>query len=243
MRIIIPRNTVAHDYHGVLDSFISILKEKQSTNIKSIFLCGSYARGDVTNSSDLDVFCIFHSLNETVLHDVGFAARNTPIAYENLEINAQCLSMNEINTTAFKGWTEKSARILDSVLLFGDDVFGTSVSVVELQEIYIKYLADILMSIRHYISVDEPVEKLTYKKIKTYILKPLMFPVRMERYCTCGYFPLSIGDLKLSLDDDEKFIVNYFCDEEIFNVDIASNHKKVLNRLHDFVVKGLNKYY
>lgn len=239
MRTNIPENNVGFDYQNILKCFIDLLQERQLDNIRCIYLSGSYARGEATNTSDLDVFCVFNLINCDVLNDVGFSARNTPISYEDLEINAQCLSMQEFVSYEFNSWTEKSARILDSVLLFGDDIFGDSISISELQGIYKKYLADILMSIRHYFSVDEPAEKLTFKKIKTYILKPLMFPLRMERYCVLGVFPLTIGELEKILEEDEKFIVELFRSESFFNEKIQNNHKKVLKNIHDVVLKKL----
>lgn len=240
MRNIIPENTVNFDYHNTLNHFISLLRKRQKGNIKCIYLSGSYARGDATDESDLDLFCVFDSLTDKELYDVGFCARNTPISYDNLEINTQCLSINEFDSEYFKGWTEKSARILDSVLVFGEDIFGNDVSIIELKTIYKRYLTDVLMSIRHYISVDEPIEKLTYRKIKIYILKPLMFPLRMERYCAIGTFPLTINSLKNALDESDKFIVDFFCNETAFNEAINANHRTVLNKLHNLTLKKLS---
>lgn len=239
MRNNIPENAVNLDYHGALNHFISLLIERQESNIKCVYLSGSYARGDATDASDLDLFCVFDTLTDKALSDVGFSARNTPISYENLEINTQCLSINEFNREDFKGWTEKPARILDSVLIFGEDIFGNDVSTNELEKIYKKYLTDVLMSIRHYISVDEPIEKLTYRKIKTYILKPLMFPLRMERYCTTGSFPLAIDSLKNALDESDKFVVDFFCSETDFNEAINENYRTVLYKFHNVVLKKL----
>jgi hypothetical protein len=95
------------------------------------------------------------------------------------------------------------------------------------------------MSIRHYICVDEPIEKLTYKKIKTFILKPLMFPLRMERYCVLGTFPLTIAELRKALEDDEKFLVDVFCHEAIFSNAIYENHKDLLSKMHSAVIKKI----
>lgn len=121
MRTVIPKNNVDFDYYNILDSFISLLYEKQKDNIKCIYLCGSYARGDATNLSDLDLFCVFNTVTTEVMNNVGFCCRNVPVSYNQLEINTQCLSINEFNRNDFKGWTEKSVRILDSVLLYGED--------------------------------------------------------------------------------------------------------------------------
>lgn len=89
------------------------------------------------------------------------------------------------------------------------------------------------MSIRHYICVDEPKELLTHKKISTYILKPLMYALRQERFCTTGIYPLSIENLLESYQDDNRNMVEYFINEEKFENDILSNHTEVLMFLHN----------
>lgn len=235
MKTAIPGNNVSVDYSAVLDKFVGLIKQKQKDNIKSVFLTGSYARGDATDASDLDVWCIFDYIDCNVLYDVGASARELPVHYTELEVNSQCLSMEEFKSDYFSNWTESSVKILDGVLLYGEDLFGDNVSIPELKQIYKKYLADILMSIRHYICVDEPAEKLTYKKIRTYILKPLMFPLRLERYCVCGYYPQSNYDLLKSYDNSVYELVEYFLDQEKYDNDINCNHREVLYKMHDLV--------
>lgn len=243
LRTTVPINNASSDYNGLLDSFISLIKLKQAANVRSIFLTGSYARGDATDASDLDVWCIFEHIDNEVLNDVGASARELPISYNQLEVNAQCMSIEELKSKYFINWTERSVKILDGVLIFGEDLFGSDILTSELNLIYKKYLADVLMSIRHYICVDEPAEKLTYKKLKTYILKPLMFPLRLERYCAIGYYPHSNYDLLKSYDNSKfTVLVEYFINQEKFDLDIGSNHKKLLFKLHDLVLELLNYY-
>ena len=67
MRREIPFNNVKHDYICVLNEFISCLKDKLSDELVMVYLTGSYARGDATDSSDLDVFCIFRNINKHIL--------------------------------------------------------------------------------------------------------------------------------------------------------------------------------
>lgn len=106
MRTQIPKNNVCHHYETVLYEFISQLKTKQNDNVLSVYLSGSYARGDATDHSDLDVFCVFKVLNIQVLYDVGFSARHTSISYDNMEINSQCMSIDEFNNGIFENWSE-----------------------------------------------------------------------------------------------------------------------------------------
>ena len=165
MRTEIPRNNVKYNYERVLHEFISMLKCKQQENIQCIFLSGSYARGDANESSDLDVFCIFRYIDDDVMRDIGYCVNNTSVPYDILEINTQSLTAAEFMNDSFENWGygESAVRELDSVLLYG------KIPVVEnpcsVQDIYRKYMGDIIMGIRHYICVDEPKEKLTYKNL------------------------------------------------------------------------------
>lgn len=240
MKKTIPKNNVNVDYHEILEYFIKLLRQKQKDNIRSVFLTGSYARGDANDSSDLDVWCIFEYVDSKVLYDVGNSAQTLPVSYNKLEVNSQCFSLNEIKSKYFSNWIEEPVKILDAVLLYGEDLFEKNVSVSELKLIYKRYLVDILMSIRHYISVDEPKEKLTYHKIRTYILKPLMFPLRLERYCVLEYYPNTNSELLESYEGRLHEVVEYFLDEEKFNKDINRNHRKVLSIMYDSVLEIIN---
>lgn len=240
MKTTIPKNNVSVDYYEVLECFIKLLRQKQKDNIRSIFLTGSYARGDANDSSDLDVWCIFNYIDSKVLYDVGDSVHTLPVSYNKLEVNSQCFSLKEVKSNYFSNWIEESVKILDAVLLFGEDLFEKNISVPELKLIYKRYLVDILMSIRHYISVDEPKEKLTYHKIRTYILKPLMFPLRLERYCILGYYPTTNSELLESYKGRIRELVEYFLDEEKFYKDINMNHREVLNKMHDSVLEIIN---
>ena len=192
MRTEIPQNNVTHDYKKVLDEFVSALKSKLAESLLMVYLTGSYARGDASDKSDLDVFCIFSNINQHILETVGFCARNTSIPYDVLEINTQSLSIDEYKSKIFVDWSEYEVSELNSVLLYGKQLVEINDMNEKIQVSYKKNLANILMSIRHYICVDEPKELLTHKKITTYILKPLMFALRQERFCATGVYPLSI---------------------------------------------------
>ena len=124
MRTEIPENNSGFDYEKILGEFIDMLKENQGGNLLSVYLAGSYARGDGGKNSDLDVLCIFGELSAGVLSDVGFCARNNSVSYERVEINSQCMSLAEFKSDEFKAWSERSVRALDSVLLYGGDLCG-----------------------------------------------------------------------------------------------------------------------
>lgn len=233
MRRVIPDNKVSYDYENVLNEFVSALKNKLGECLVMVYLTGSYARGDANDKSDLDVFCIFSTINQYVLETVGHCARNTSIPYDLLEINTQSLSVDEYKSKIFEEWSEYAVTELNSVLLYGEQLVEIGNINEKIQLSYKKNLANILMSIRHYICVDEPKELLTHKKISTYILKPLMFALRQERFCSTGVYPLSIENLLESYQDDNKILVEYFLNRERFETDILTNHNDVLMFLHD----------
>ncbi len=237
MRTTIPYNRVSHDYERVLREFIAMLAEKQQQNLKCVYLSGSYARGDACDASDLDLFCIFGRLDSAVLADVGHCARHLCIPYDELEINTQAMTEAEYQSVPFGSWGagESALRELDSVLLYGTLPQGGNSA--KLSEIYKKYMSDVVMSIRHYLSVDEPQEKLTHRKIKTYILKPLLFALRIERYLATGAYPLTVDELRTSYNDERGILIEYFTDPALLERDIAADHRAVLNRMQELVLK------
>ena len=215
MRRVIPANKVNHDYEKVLSEFVSALKNRLGEYLLMVYLTGSYARGDANDNSDLDVFCIFSTINQYVLENVGHCARNTSIPYDLLEINTQCLSVDEYKSKIFEDWSEYAIAELNSVLLYGEQLVKIENINEKIQLSYKKNLANILMSVRHY------------------ILKPLMFALRQERFCATGVYPLSIESLLESYQDDNRIMVEYFLNKERFETDILSDHKDVLMFLND----------
>lgn len=235
MRRKVPFNNVSHDYKNVLKEFISQIQEKIGKRLVMVYLTGSYARGDATDNSDLDVFCIFDKIDPNVLKLVGICARHTSIPYEFLPINTQSMSVSEYKSKVFENWSEYAVSELNSIILYGNELVSIRDPKIILDETYRKYLADVIMSIRHYICVDASEEKLTYDRIRKFILKPLMFALRQERFCKTGIYPLSINDLLASYSDENKILVEYFIDKDKFEGDIERNHKNVLVNIHDLV--------
>lgn len=235
MRKEIPFNNVSHGYERVLKEFVSQIQDKVGKRLVMVYLTGSYARGDATDYSDMDVFCIFDTIDPNVLISVGLCARNTSIPFEVLEINAQSMSVEEYKSKYFENWSEYAVSELNSVILYGNELVSIHNVKEILEETYRKGLVEVIMSIRHYICVDKPKEKLTHDRIKAYVLKPLMFALRQERFCKTGIYPLSINDLLASYSDGNKILVEYFIDKDKFEKDIEKNHKEVLINLHNLV--------
>jgi len=236
MRMILPENRVMFDYKETLDAFVVLLRQAQNDNLYSIFIGGSYARGDATDSSDMDLWCIFHQIDGHVLDDVGGVVRRLSGLQPSPKINPQCLSLAEFKSEPFANWVERPGQVLGAVHLYGADLIGNEVTVTEIESLLQRHLVDIVLSIRHYISVDEPVEKLTYAKIRTYVLKPLMLALRLERWCTCGSYPLSNDDLKNACAGEAAEVVEYFLNPGNLEAALQHDHSAILQQLHDITV-------
>jgi len=235
MRTQLPLNNVSIKYDSLLKEICFRLSEDLGNNLESIFLTGSYARGDAKDNSDFDIWIIIKYIDFDLLNNVGLTLKEISTLNNNVRINPQCLTEEEIHTQYFENWAESPVKILDGVLLHGRDIFKDEVAIDELEIIYKKYLTDILMGVRHYITVDKPKEKLTYKRLETYIFKPLLFPLRMERFCKIGHYPISKTDLYNSYTGEIKDIVEYSTNKEKFEYEIEQNHKDVLKKLHNAI--------
>lgn len=234
MRHEIPLNNVPHDYVAVLDSFVKKLAEQQQQNIQAILLTGSYARGDAGPSSDLDIWCLFQEIDHNVLSSVGKVARSLPVQYDNLEVNAQCLTKAEFEYGNFAKFISPPVIYLESVLLYGD--YSTQKpSAGEIEKNYKEILAEVLLSVRHYICVDEPKENLTHRKVSTFILKPLMFALRLERFAYTGSYPLSTNELLHACDPHITVLIDWFLDADLLQRCIAENHYLVLETMSDLI--------
>lgn len=240
MRTAIPHNDVQLDYEQLINDFIEQIVKKQTSNLVSVFITGSYSRGDANEASDMDIWCIFRHLESEVLYDVGEAVNGLDVPYSLLEFNPQCFSKSEFLSIDFSSWSELSVKRLDSVLLYGEDIIGGEIVMEDIHQIYKKYLVDILMSIRHFMSTNTRPEMLTYKKLKAHVLKPLMFSLRLERYFITGIYPLKNSDLMEAYNDETREAIIYFLNSEALENDIKTDYKETMRKIHDIVVQLIN---
>jgi glutaredoxin-related protein len=239
MRKDILYNCISIDYNNLLDIFVNKIYEVVNDNLISVFLTGSFARGEATENSDLDIWCIFNKLDTDILTEIGNISRNLPVNYNKLELNSQCLTINEFQSGYFSKFLAYPIIYMEGILLFGDDITKRPIQDEEVEKVYKEFLSEILLSIRHYISVNEPAEKLVHQKIKTWVLKPLMFALRLERYLHNRQYPLTINDL-LSAYDVPQNSVLYFMNKEKWDNDIKNCRDTTLYLLHEEVSKLLN---
>lgn len=232
MKTNIPNNPISKDYKVVLTTFVDKLVNTEQDNLISIFLTGSFARGEANENSDMDIWCIYKKIGPQTLTNAGTIVRDSPIRYDEFEINVQCLTLDELNSRHFSKFISYPIMYLESVLLWGDDVLQKNLENEEVKKTYNELLAEILLSIRHYIAVNEPAEKLTYQKITTWVLNPLMFALRLERYLHTNTYPLTKLDLANAYHTVPKS-VQYSMNQEQWNNDIINNKEMTLYALHN----------
>ncbi|MCL2638263.1 MAG: nucleotidyltransferase domain-containing protein [Oscillospiraceae bacterium] len=236
----IPYNNVSWDYKGSINTFVSELNEAEQNNVVSVFLTGSYARGEAAENSDLDIWCVFKQLNSGILSKVGLISQKLSVVCRQTELNPQCLTLDEFNSSCFSKFLTYPIIYFEAVLLFGENIAVRAIRKEEADKIYKEFLAEVLLSIRHYITVNESEEKLTFQKIKTWVLKPLMFALRLERYSFTNQYPLTIKDL-LNAYTEPPLSVIYFTNSDKWDKDIKDSKDRVLHALHDEVEKLLLK--
>lgn len=231
MRKQVPNNHVNVPYQEILRSIVDILKSQMSENIQSIFITGSYARGDAKEGSDIDLWLVMTDTNFDNLNQVGTLLKPLMDTHK-VVINPQCLDIKELENPNFDIWVEKPVKILDGVLLDGHDFFDGPVNLDHLARIYKRYLTDIIMGIRHYVTVNKDKEKLTYKRLETYLLKPLLFPLRMERYHKTGTYPIAKEDLLEAYEGEIKRIIMYSMKPNILEEHIEKDHKTFFKKMY-----------
>ncbi|MBP1989551.1 nucleotidyltransferase domain-containing protein [Paenibacillus eucommiae] len=216
------------DAEKLLTQFVNQMTATFGNNIKSITLCGSYVRGDNTEDSDMDVYCLFENLSSWELIATGKIVRNLPSLYSKFELNLQCLTLDEYTRQGFGRAFVTPIKYFESKVLYGED-FGTKPSKEEFIPLFENIISEVIMSIRHYITAQEPVENLVDGRLKGWVLKPLCVALRIERYIIIDNYPRNFNEiLHLSSGLPQTKAVEWILDNEKINQDITLAPTEVL---------------
>jgi predicted nucleotidyltransferase len=166
-------------------------EELLGDNLLAVILVGSFARGDQTEGSDIDLFVLVKQVDFSLLRTIGdfVSGISTPN-----EINPAIVSLSEIR--AHPDWFEVHKLHHDGVTLSGQLPKDISASESELT-VAKRIAREVLMSSRHYLAVSESEESFAGGKLWTWHLKPLGFALRFYHYHETGNYVPNITDLKL----------------------------------------------
>jgi len=167
-----------------------------------VVLAGSFARDDYHATSDLDLLVLLEGLVGEDLTKVSRVVRDIPSANE---LNPAVVSVTEFARypDLFDFLTYKYEGIVLRGRLPRVDCPETELDRAR------RFAQEVLMSVRHYVAVDEPYEKLCSGKLYTYVQKPLSYALRFYHYTVKGRYIKPYSELAslypvLSIDGTEK---------------------------------------
>ena len=141
-------------------------------SLRAVILIGSFARGDETPTSDVDLVVLVESVHRGLLRAVSEIVASLPS--EN-ELNPAVIAASELAAEPdIFGWLNVKH---DGVLLAGAFPEEPAGSMSELR-LARRIAGEVLLSSRHYLSVGEPAEKFAGGKLWTWNQKPLGFALR-----------------------------------------------------------------
>lgn len=161
---------------------VDLARNALGENLVAVVMIGSFARGEQTFSSDLDLFVLLNRVEPEVLQTIGgiVASVSTPN-----EINPAVVSTDELR--AYPDLFGFHNLRHEGILLWGE--IPNDIKSVESEITQAKRIAsEVLMSSRHYLAVAEPACKFTSGKLRTWNLKPLSFALRNYHFHKTGLY-------------------------------------------------------
>jgi len=179
--------------------FVYKCVEELDGRLLAILLEGSFARGDNCDHSDIDLFILVDTVDNSLLHQIGLIVSGVQTQHE---LNPAVVSTAELQ--AYPELFEYLRLKHDGIALYGalpevDTPSGTELGIAK------RIAQEVLMSSRHYLAVAEPEEKFARGKLYNWNLKPLAFALRFFHLAETGEYIRATRDLAahypvLSLD-------------------------------------------
>lgn len=161
-----------------IDDFKNRIIKTFGENIECILLTGSYSRDDYHYKSDIDLWIFFKEIRLEYLEKVGQIVTRTG---NRPEINPQCTTFKEVSSLSFSYQFNPIQFLLDGKIIYGELNLVPPTKKDILLEIG-KLCVFVLMSARHYITVEENEALLINEKLQKWVLKPLVWAIRYEAY-------------------------------------------------------------
>jgi len=182
---------------------IKIFRDK----IAAVVLTGSYAKGDFTDKSDIDIWVIFNELQLSDLKEIAsFINKNAGFP----EINAQCITTNELLAKPLRKCFSPVQIYVDGIVLHGKlpeyQPYNS-----EIRNYALAIAVEVFMSARHYITTGESEESLASGRLLKWVIKPLTWVLRYNILLNGSDFPRDMDNLlKNSKYENEIKIINAY---------------------------------
>lgn len=187
--------------------FAAAVVEELGPTVESVVLAGSHARGDARPDSDVDIWIILSRLDREILEKVG---RIVARMKDGPEINPQCVTICELSTPGFRKGFSPIQLHLDGVVLHGRVALPPPTRE-EIQQVRDELAAFVLMSVRHYITVQEPEEALR-RKLDKWLLKPLAWAIRYDVLLRTGRYVKPLSQLAgIVTDAESRRLIEALC--------------------------------
>lgn len=230
---LVVEEAIIVDAEALVSLFVEKMAEAFGGNIKSIVLCGSYARGDQTENSDMDMYCFFEKCSPEDLIAIGKIVGSFSPLYPQFELNVQCMTVDEYARQGFGRAFVTPIKYFESKVVYGEDL-GVKPSREDFYPLFEDIISETVMSIRHYITAQEPAQRLADGRLKRWALKPLCVALRIERFIITGAYPHHFKELlEMSVGLPQVKAVEWMISKEQFTRDITTSPTDVLIELLD----------
>lgn len=202
--------------------------------IVAIVLTGSYAKGDYTPKSDIDIWIIFDNLQ---IKDLKQVSDYLNLNQEISEVNLQCVTGKELINNPFRKRFNPVQIYIDGIILYGKLPPYIPYNS-EIRNFALSIAAEVLLSSRHYITTNESEDSLAAGKLLKWVIKPLSWVFRYNVLLRCSIYPRNFEYLiKHTVDNEDRIIIEKyreiidgtFKDSYIFLNELC--HEKAINIL------------
>ncbi|RAV13612.1 hypothetical protein DQG23_33005 [Paenibacillus contaminans] len=115
---------------------------------------------------------------------------------------------------------------------FAAMIGGIFFSLLDFYPFFENIISEAVMSIRHYITAQEPVQHLCDGRLKRWVLKPLCVAMRIERLIITGKYPHNFNELlEMSAGLPQVKAVEWIMNKELFTQNVSADPTKVLGTL------------
>ncbi len=208
-----------------IDTFVKQVSDHFGNRLTCMILTGSHARGEASPDSDIDIWVFFDHVRNDDLRNIGKIIQGLG---PGPEINPQCVSFAEVTSGIFRDQFSPLQLHVDGIVLYGELALPKPAKAEILKQIR-TIVTFVMMSARHYITVQESEKSLANGKLQKWILKPLMWALRYEVLWRKGEYPRSLNNLKQTAfsEDARQCVDTYQC---LLNATYSSSYLPEVER-------------